>query len=359
MPLKVVIVGFGTVGQGVAKALDAYQAGAHGRSSKFRVVGVLDSTSAAVDGRGLDLARLIRRKKETGRVGGYNLTPREVLEKAESDVVVEVTPGTLDGEPALSHMRAAIGSSNHVVTANKMPLALRYKGLLQEAKRKGVKILYGACVGGGLPVLNLGEECARAEPVDKIEGVLNATTNFVLSGMEKGEAYETALGRAQQLGYAEPDPSFDVDGLDAACKIVILANHVMGTAFRLDDVKPLRGIRGVTSARVALARKKGLSIRLVARAGKSASVSPVEVEEDSPLAARGRSHAVVFHCRYSGTRTIMGGGAGSVTTSLGVMRDLISLMRGRLWDVIHCVLDEFGEPHCRDKSDCDVPVTVC
>ncbi len=323
--LRILLVGFGTVGQGLAKILDAATTATDGRSSRFEVVGVVDSTSGAVDQRGLDLAELIRRKTRTGRVGNRAASLREVLGEVESDVVVELTPGTRDGEPALSHVKAAIASSNSVVTANKMPLALRYGELLRLARSKGVRILYGACVGGGLPVLEFGSECARAEPVDKIEGVVNATTNFVLSEMENGERYETALGRAQELGYAEPDPSFDVDGLDAACKIVILANHVMGTGFRLRDVRPLRGISGVTSASVAKARKKGLSLRLVARAGRSLSVRPTAVDSDSPLAAKGRSHAVVFHCRQSGERTITGSGAGSVTTSLGVLRDLISL----------------------------------
>ena len=117
-------------------------------------------------------------------------------------------------------------------------------------------------------------------------------------------------------------------GLDAACKIVILANHVMGTQFRLRDVKPLAGVDGVTPSRISSAKAKGMALRLVARAAKSLSVAPTEVDEGSPLAARGRSHAVVFHCRHSGERTIMGAGAGSVTTSLGVLRDLISLAGG-------------------------------
>jgi homoserine dehydrogenase len=185
-----------------------------------------------------------------------------------------------------------------------------------------------ACVGGGLPVLEFGKECAKAEPVDRIQGVVNATTNYILSEMEKGVRYGEALKRAQGLGYAEPDPSFDVDGLDSACKIVILANHVMGTEFRLKDVKPLKGIRGVTQAVVDKAKRDGRALRLVATAARSPRVSPVEVGERSPLAAKGRSHAVVFHCRYSGERTIMGSGAGSVTTSLGVLRDLISLAEG-------------------------------
>lgn len=320
MTLRLVIVGFGTVGQGLGTVLAS-----GGKDARFRTVAVLDSKSAAVDSKGLDLARLLKAKKRTGRLGGASSSLREVLEKVESDVVVELTPGTMDGEPALSHVRRAMGSGRSVVTANKMPLALRYGELLAEAKRKNVELLYGACVGGGLPVLEFGRACAAAEPVDRIEGVVNATTNYILSKMEWGESYEAALKRAQKLGYAEPDPSFDVKGLDAACKIVILANHVMRTDFRLGDVKPLTGIEGVTPSRIARATAKGLALRLVARAGKALSVGPKEVDVRSPLAASGRSHGVVFHCRQSGERTITGSGAGSVTTSLGVLRDLISL----------------------------------
>lgn len=325
--MRIIIVGFGTVGQGFARILTERRQALAKRGVELKVVGVLDSRSAAVDGGGLNVARLLTRKKSTGAVGEDGFGLREVMAKVDADAVVELTPGTMSGEPALTHIRAALAASKSVVTANKMPLALHFKELTQLAEKRRVGMLYSACVGGGLPVLEFGRECAAAEPVDKIEGVVNATTNFILSEMEKGERYERALRRAQQLGYAEPDPSFDIDGLDAACKIVILANHVMGTGFRLRDVKPLRGIGGITPERIRNAERNGRAVRLVARAGKSPSVGPVEVDGRSPLAARGRSHAVVFHCRYSGDRTTVGSGAGSVTTSLGVMRDLISLGR--------------------------------
>jgi homoserine dehydrogenase len=326
--LNIVIVGFGTVGQGFARILDERRRVLAKKGARFRVVGVLDSKGAAIDKGGLDLLKLLARKKSTGTVGKSEASLREVIMRGDADTVVELTPGTMSGEPAFAHMRTALDESKSVVTANKMPLALHFSELTRTTAKRHARLLYSACVGGGLPVLEFGRECAAAEPVDGIEGVVNATTNFILSEMENGVKYGHALKRAQELGYAEPDPSFDVDGLDAACKIVILANHVMGTSFRLRDVKPLEGIGGVTARQVEGARRKGKALRLVAKARGSLSVVPTEVPMHSPLAATGRSHAVVFHCRYSAERTIMGSGAGSVTTSLGVLRDLLKLEDG-------------------------------
>ena len=326
--MKIVVVGFGTIGQGFARILSERGEALARHGARVQVVGVMDSKSAIVDPRGLEVARLLSTKKSTGAVGKDKMDLQEVMTKADADAVVELTPGTMSGEPALSHIKSALGASKNVITANKMPLALHFNALNRAAERRHVRLLYSACVGGGLPILEFGRECAAAEPVDKIEGVVNATTNFILSEMEKGVRYGSALKQAQTLGYAEPDPSFDVDGLDAACKIVILANHVMGAGFKLNDVKPLSGIGGITPARVVGARRNGNALRLVAKASRTPSVALTEVPANSPLAATGRSHAVVFHCRYSAERTIMGSGAGSVTTSLGVLRDLLSLGTG-------------------------------
>ncbi len=323
--MKIILVGFGVVGSGLASALASRGTELKRRGLEFKIVAAVDSRSAAVDERGLDPAKLLERKKATGRVGTRKLSAAEVIGDVECDAVVEVTPGSPDAEPALSHIRKALRASRNVVTANKMPLALNYSDLLREAGRRGTRILYGACVGGGMPILEFGGDCAEAEPVDGIEGVLNATSNFILTRMEEGVSYNTALREAQELGYAETDPSMDVDGIDAACKIVILSNHVMKEDYTLGDVKPLGGIRRITQASVKKARAKGRALRLVSRARKSLDVGAIEVDEKSALGVRGAAHAVVFHCRYSGERAIIGPGAGSVTTSLAVLRDLITL----------------------------------
>lgn len=313
------------MGSGLASVLASRGRELKSRGLEFKLVAAVDSKSAAVDERGLDLGKLLERKKATGRVGTRKLSAADVIRDVDCDVVVEVTPGSPDAEPSLSHIREALMASRNVVTANKMPLALDYSRLLREAGRRRTSILYGACVGGGMPILEFGADCARAEPVEEIEGVLNATSNFILTRMEEGMSYNTALREAQELGYAETDPSMDVDGIDAACKIVILANHVMKADYRLGDVKPLGGIGGITPASVRKARAKGRALRLVSRARKSLDVGVVEVDEKSALCVRGPAHAVVFHCRYSGERAIVGRGAGSVTTSLAILRDLITL----------------------------------
>ena len=296
------------------------------RGLRIDVVAAVDSRSAAFDRAGLDLRRLVARKEATGRVGLKEAGAIEAIEEAGSDAVVEVTPANPEGgEPALSHITAALRASKHVVTANKMPLAIRYGLLTKEAEKRGVKLLYGACVGGGLPILEMGRVLSEVEPVLQIEGVLNATTNFILTKMgEERSSYASALAEAQRLGFAETDPTLDVNGFDAACKLVILANHVMGTRLTLGGVDA-GGIEKVTPELVASARSKGRAIRLVARTHKKPQVSAVEVDARSPLNVPGASHAVVFRCRDSGERAISGTGAGPVTTAGAVLRDLMTL----------------------------------
>ena len=309
----------------MARAIAASSAELRRRGLRIEVVAVVDSRSTASDGAGLDLRKLVARKEATGRVGRRETGAVEAVGEFESDAVVEVTPANPQGgEPALSHIRAALKASKHVVTANKMPLAVAYGPLMREAEKKGVRLLYGACVGGGLPVLEMGRVVAEVEPVLKIEGVLNATTSFILTKMGEGSGYASALAEAQRLGFAETDPTLDVNGFDAACKLVILANHVMGRRLTLGDVD-FDGITKVTPEQVASARSRGRAVRLVARTHESPRVSAVEVDARSPLNVSGASHAVVFTCRDSGERAISGTGAGPVTTSGAVLRDLKTL----------------------------------
>lgn len=324
--MRVSLLGFGTIGMGVAQAITGNASALRRRNLEIEVVAVVDSRSAAIDKRGLDLRKLVARKKSTGRVGSLEMSAGEVIENVEGDVMVEVTPANpVSGEPALSHIAKALRASMHVVTANKVPLAIRYGALMGEAEKRGVRILYGACVGGGLPILEMGRVLSEVEPVLKIEGVVNATTNFILTKMgEGGLTYAKALAEAQRLGFAETDPTLDVNGFDAACKLVILADHVMGKRLTLGDVD-FRGINGLTPEALQKSAARGKVVRLVARTHVKPHVSPTEVDARNPLNIAGASHAVIFHCRDSGERTISGTGAGPVTTSGAVLRDLVTL----------------------------------
>ena len=315
------------MGQGLAQALVEKEDLLAKRGLDFDLVAVADSRSSVVDVDGLDPSVLIERKRATGTVGDSDRRALRLIRDFDSDVVVEVTPGDpKSGEPALSHIRDALKLSRHVVSANKMPLALHFSELRDLSVESGAMLRYSACVGGGMPVLETGTACGETERIVGVDGVLNATSNFILSKMQdEGSDYAAALAEAQNLGFAEADPSLDVDGLDAAAKLVILADHVMGQNLTLADVKPLRGIRDLTISEVQSATSRGRVIRPLAQAGESAEVGPKEVETRSPLNVYGATNAVVFKCEDSGDRVVIGASGGGVATSRAVLRDLVAI----------------------------------
>jgi homoserine dehydrogenase len=325
--LRITLLGFGTVGIGLAEALIDEKRFLSSRGLKFELVAVSDSRSTAVDNRGLDPRSLIQRKMSTGMVGDQPSRGVNLIRDLDSDVIIELTPGNpKDGEPALTHIREALRSSKDVVTANKMPLALHYSELMDEATRKGAMLCYSACVGGGTPMLETGRACGEAEEIEGFDAVLNATSNFVLTRMQTdGMDYMTALAEAKRLGYAEADPSLDVEGFDAAAKLVILANHVMGKRLSLGDVRPLRGISEVGLDDVREAARRGRSIRPLATMHATAEVGPKEVEDRDPLNVFGATNVVVFRCSDSGDRVVSGHSGGGVATSRAVLRDLVSI----------------------------------
>lgn len=325
--MRVVLLGFGRVGQDLARALVERADTLSTRGLKIELVAVADSSSAAVDPRGLDPSLLIERKRSTGRVGERGSNTTDLIRDVSSDVVVELTPGNpKDGEPALTQIREALRSSRSVVSANKAPLALHFTELVEEARKRGVLLRYGACVGGGIPMLEMGRACAEAEEIEGFDAVLNATSNFILTRMQDGgKDFTSALAEARRLGYAEADISLDVDGFDAAAKLVILANHVMGTSISLKDVRPIEGIRDLTTESVRAAASKGKALRALARMHGSPEVGPMEVDIKNPLNVLGATNAVVFRCRDSGDRSVAGPSGGGVATSRAVLRDLVSI----------------------------------
>jgi homoserine dehydrogenase len=325
--LKVTLLGFGTVGKGLAQALSEKGSALKARGIDIKLVAVSDSKSSAVDVAGLDPSLLLQRKESTSRVGESTTSPAELIREVESDVVVELTPGNpKDGEPALSHIRDALKASRSVVSANKMPLALHYTELIEEAAKRRVMLRYSACVGGGVPMLELGKMCSEVEVIEGFDAILNATSNFILTKMlDENADYESALAEAKRLGFAETNPSLDVDGFDAAAKLVILANHVMNGRLTMSDVHPLQGIRGITLGDLRAAALRGKAVRPLARLHGSAEVKPLEVDAKSPLNVFGATNVVVFHCRDSGERVISGPAGGGVATSRAVLRDLVDI----------------------------------
>ncbi|MFB6188174.1 MAG: homoserine dehydrogenase, partial [Halobacteriaceae archaeon] len=211
--MRLAIIGAGEVGSSVAEL-----AGEYGHT----VTAIADSSSAAIDPDGLDVDAVLDRKASEGLVGSIDM---ETALHADYDVLVQASPTTLgEAEPGFTHVRTALNQDRHVVLANKGPLAQRYDEIMElSAKSKG-NVRFEATVGGVIPVLSTLENLGTKN-VTAIRGVLNGTANFILSRMAaEGLDYEHVLAEAQDLGVAEPDPTFDVDGTDAALKCVILAN---------------------------------------------------------------------------------------------------------------------------------------
>ena len=326
--IRLFIAGFGVVGQALAEQLLSRQSELKDRVDGVSVIGISDSRSSVSDPNGIDLARALAAKRKDGSVGKEGAPGTlELLTTLAPDVLVEVaSAGRLDGEPGLTRIRTALGMRINVVSSNKMPLARSFGSLTARAKASGVALRYSGCVGGGLPFLEVGEACASADGVTKIDAVLNTTSNYVLSKMEQGGLrVNDALREARKAGYAERDASLDLRGVDAACKIVILANHVLGKNLSFGDVKTMEGVESLRSSAVESARSKGKKLRMVASVTKSPSVRLVELHESDPIAVDGASNAVRFRCERLGDVVLAGEAGGGRATSTAVMRDVLAI----------------------------------
>lgn len=257
------------------------------------------------------------------------------LQATTADVLVEVTPTNLrDAEPALSHIRAALSRGMHVITANKGPIALHAQELLALARQHHTRLGVEATVMAGTPVISAIREGLAGATIHAIRGILNGTTNYILSAMTTGRDYQDVLAEAQALGYAESDPTADVEGYDTVAKTLILAALVFGEPLRVEQVRR-QGITGVTREQVMAAAERGQRVRLIASlsrdavAGKlEASVSPTELPLDDPLArVDGVLNAITIETDTLPAVTIIGPGAGGMQTAQGLLANLIAITR--------------------------------
>lgn len=314
--MKLAILGAGAVGRTVLK-----RAPDHGHT----VVGIADSTGAAVDPGGLDPTTILDRKAETGSVGD---TTTEAVFETDATAVIEATPTTLgDAEPAFSHCRRALEADKHVVLANKGPVAERFGELQTLVADSAGEVRFEATVGGAIPVLRTIEDY-DPESVTAVRGVLNGTANFILSRMAaEGLSYEKVLNDAQELGVAETDPSFDVEGTDAALKGVILANVLTGgdPEFTLSDAT-VQGIEGLPTSALTVAAEDGKTIRLLSEATREGiRVGPRLVPETGTLAVSGTRNIVQLETAHAGQLNISGRGAGGDPTAAAIFADLSRL----------------------------------
>jgi homoserine dehydrogenase len=309
--MKLAVVGAGDVGQSVARL-----AGEYGHT----VTAMADSSGAVRDENGIDVAATLTRKRETGSVGTE--APEDVL-RADYEVLVEATPTTLgDAEPGYSHVTAALERDRDVVLANKGPVAERYDDLAAAAADSEGAVRFEATVGGAIPAIATAEGLGP-EHVQGARGVLNGTANFILSRMQaEGLAYEHVLAEAQDLGVAETDPSFDVEGTDAGLKGVILANVLDGGGHELADAR-IEGIKDLPANALSVAAEDGMTIRLIAEVtADRVQVGPRLVPENSTLAVTGTMNILQFDTEHAGQLNISGRGAGGPETASAVLADV-------------------------------------
>ena len=305
------MLGAGAVGASVVEL-----AGDYGHE----VVAVADSTSATVDSAGIDPETVTERKNDDGSVG--NEDPEAAL-AADYDVLVEATPTTLgDAEPGFSHVTRALDRDRHVVLANKGPVAERYGDVQAAARDSDGSVLFEATVAGAIPTLSTVADVGAAH-VTAVRGVLNGTANFILTRMAaEGLGYEHVLAEAQDLGVAEADPTFDVEGTDAALKCVILANVLYDREYTLADAE-VSGIADLPGSALDLAAEDGRTVRLIGEvADGEVRVGPRLVPENGTLAVTGTRNIVQLDTEHAGRLNISGRGAGGPETASAVLADV-------------------------------------
>lgn len=319
--VRVALLGFGAVGRAIAERLVDEPALAR----RIRLVTVADSRGLAQDRDGLDPAAILARKAQTGSVGSVSVVPGLLARHAGADVVVDALPSDYrTGEPSKSAMLAALLDGKRYVCAAKSVPALHWGVARRLATRHGGSVAASASVCGGTPALELLASAFHGDRLERIEGVLNGSTTFVLTRLEEGATWDEALAEARHEGILEADPSLDFLGTDAAAKAVILANHAWDAGLTLAHARR-EGIVGVTREEAREARAKGLAIRLVARATPSGvSVAPVALPRDHPLVAERAECVVRLKLAGAGTVTLRGPGAGGRETASAVISDVLA-----------------------------------
>lgn len=329
--MRIILCGFGVVGQSLVKLFESRSEDLYAKYGlKPRVVGVFDSKGSAVDSSGLDLEKLVETKKNHGTVKNYSKTKNkmsgiDMIKNIEADVLIETTASNYkDAEPGMTHITSAMKKGMHVISVNKGPLALAFPSLLELAQYNRVILKFSGTVGGGTPILDYAKDSLRGERITSFAGILNGTTNYILTNMANGLSFKSALKDAQDRGYVEADESLDLDGLDAAAKLVILANWIMGMKVTMPDIN-CTGIRNVTTDDIKKAAKKKCAIKLIASCDKELEVAPKEIPIDDPLCVNGTLNAISFTSEHSGTQTIIGKGAGGMETASSILRDLLDI----------------------------------
>ncbi|MGZ3624874.1 MAG: homoserine dehydrogenase [Ktedonobacteraceae bacterium] len=344
--IRLSLVGFGVVGQGFAELImTKHEFLKQHYGVDISLVGVANSRHGFVyHQNGLHIPVLLQLATEKAPLTIYPGvshwdTVSEGLQASSADILVEVTPTNLrDAEPGMSHIRAALSKGMHVVTANKGPVALAANELISLAHQHGVQLRMESTVMAGTPVISTIQEGMAGAQVVAMRGILNGTTNYILSAMSEGRDYVEVLADAQEKGYAETDPTADVEGYDAVAKTLILAALVFGYTLKPEQVVR-KGITEITREQIQTAIDQDKRVKLIAslrmssngdgeKTNLEARVEPTVLPLTDPLArVEGVTNALTIHADTLSEVTIIGPGAGGVQTGQGLLADVLACVR--------------------------------
>lgn len=328
--MRIIVCGMGVVGQSFLRLLISNSKLLYKNYGiKPRVVACIDSKGIAHSQTGLDLEKVLNVKEKYGEVGKYSesiFNADNYIENIDAEVLLELTPTNLTtAEPGLSHIISGLRTKKNVITVNKGPLALSFSSLVELSEYNNVMLRFSGTVGGGTPVLDFAKHCLKGDRITSFTGILNGTTNYILTKMASGLHFSEALQDAKEKGYAETNPILDIDGDDAAAKLVIMANWIMGYKVTLKDVDKT-GITNIAQEEIIKATREGKSLKLIATCDKEQLfVRPIPISKDDPICVNGTLNAVTFQSEHSGAQTIIGKGAGGMETASSVLRDLIEI----------------------------------
>ncbi|NQU27983.1 MAG: homoserine dehydrogenase [Candidatus Marinimicrobia bacterium] len=346
MSHKIALIGFGTVGQGLCEILiDKKEYLKSKYDFSWEIVAISDPVKGSVYcSSGLEVEKLLKLAATGTSLEEYQCQhdnckcnfgwdALKTIKDSNADTICELAFTNVEtGMPAIDHCKAAFESGKNVVTSNKGPAAVDFAGMQALADENGVKFMIEGTVVSGTPIINLVDGPLAGCEISSIKGILNGTTNYILTQMEAGMEYSTALQKDQELGYAEADPTGDVEGFDAMAKVIILANVVMNTPITAKDVER-EGITGITPAMIADAKAQNARWKLIGSIEKTvngvkAAVKPEMVPMTHPLAGiMDATNALTFATDLMGDITIVGAGAGRTETGYSILTDILAIHR--------------------------------
>ncbi|MBD3268409.1 homoserine dehydrogenase [bacterium] len=331
MAIKIALIGLGNVGSCFLQILTQKASLLEEKYGiRFKTVAIFEIDGALVNEEGINVAKLMGDTSQMRDSSDWSKDVKAIdaIPSLDLDVCIETTPTNPEtGQPALGHVLTAIEHGIDVVTSNKGPFYLEYKKIKDLAKKKDALVKYEATVMSGVPILSTKEDLMGTE-FTGIRAILNGTCNYILSRMtSEGVPFEIALTEAQELGYAEADPTLDIEGYDAAGKLVILANELLAWERSITDVE-IKGIKKITPQAIELAKSDGYLIKHLAIVEHGELiVEPRLIPRQSPLNINGTLNVVELQTKHAGPIVLMGRGAGGCEAASAILNDLLVIAR--------------------------------